>query len=454
MGFQPVRERSRFTELLRDRSDFRGSGLSATQFRGGGIHLIGVRFFNEESGIANYGYVEIQTTKPTGFPATVLRYAFESSGGALTVPGDSRIFADDFEPVVTLTDCSASVVQTALNTFSVGTTIRLPPKDCDWGTSVVKGGAGMKLVGAGRDATTIRRTALVQSGEKFLLEFDCSNGKTVELSGINFVGNDDQAQSVAQRDDDKDSGVLLSNGCIDFKVHDTTFSKFSNSGLSIEGSPQRGVIYRNDFLSNFKCQPHGEGHCFGYGVVVYGDCGSNDWPALTLGTPDAVFVEDSYFHDNRHDIASNCGSRYVARHNTLVATARAHDYGRMDAHGLSDGYTGSRSWEIYRNTLLTDPRSDTADGIATRGGDGVVFENRLLMIPYEVDLSNEECTGNYPLASQTREAYIWNNERETNPSDPGVRVSTACQPYLQLNRDYFTHAPAGYVPYAYPHPLR
>ena len=76
------------------------------------------------------------------------------------------------------------------------------------------------------------------------------------------------------------------------------------------------------------------------------------------------------------------------------------------------------------------------------------------MIPYEIDLSNEQCVGTYPLPSQTREAYIWNNERETNPNDPGVRVSTACQPYLQPNRDYFEHAPANYVPFAYPHPLR
>ncbi|MEP7098022.1 MAG: hypothetical protein ABI748_10200 [Dokdonella sp.] len=429
-------------------------GLLAAQFRGGGIHVVGVRFLNEERGITNYGYVEIQTTKPTGFPATVLRYAFESSGAAIAVPGDSRIFTDDFEPVVILTDCSASVVQTALNTASAGTTIQLPAKDCDWGSSEVKGNAGIKLVGTGRDATTIRRSALVQGDETFLLEFDCSNGKTVELSGINFIGNDDTIQSVDERDNDKDSGLLLSNGCIDFKVHDTTFSKFSNSGLSINGAPQRGVVYRSDFLSNYKCQPHGAGHCYGYGVVVYGKCSSDAWPPLTLGTRDAVFIEDSFFHDNRHDVASNCGSRYVARHNTLVATDRAGDYGRLDAHGLSDGLTGSRSWEIYRNTLLTGPRSHTSDGIATRGGDGVVFENRLLMIPYEIDLSNEQCVGTYPLPSQTREAYIWNNERETNPNDPGVRVSTACQPYLQPNRDYFEHAPANYVPFAYPHPLR
>ena len=71
------------------------------------------------------------------------------------------------------------------------------------------------------------------------------------------------------------------NGCVDFKVHDVEISKFSNAGLTIRGYPQRGVVYRSSFVSNFKCQTTPV-DCLGYGVAVYGN-GSP--PPLALGGP-------------------------------------------------------------------------------------------------------------------------------------------------------------------------
>lgn len=59
-------------------------GTSAN-YRGTGIEILGFRFVNEATNAFNYGYLTIQTTATTGFPATILSYSYENSGGAITV---------------------------------------------------------------------------------------------------------------------------------------------------------------------------------------------------------------------------------------------------------------------------------------------------------------------------------------------------------------------------------
>jgi hypothetical protein len=51
-----------------------------TAFRNTGTEYVGVRFNNEATGLLNYGYVELQTTAATGFPATIRRYVYENTG--------------------------------------------------------------------------------------------------------------------------------------------------------------------------------------------------------------------------------------------------------------------------------------------------------------------------------------------------------------------------------------
>lgn len=46
---------------------------------------VGVRFFNEATSAINYGWVQITTTATTGFPATIVRYAYENTGASITV---------------------------------------------------------------------------------------------------------------------------------------------------------------------------------------------------------------------------------------------------------------------------------------------------------------------------------------------------------------------------------
>lgn len=352
--------------------------------------------------------------------------------------------------------CSAIHVQAALDAAADGDTVEIPAGDCDWGAAEVARAAGITVRGAGRLLTTIRRTAAMTDYTNATLEFDCGNGGSVDISGLRLVGND-LLQTEPERLQDNDLGLSLLHGCVDFRVHDMEFSRFSHAGLSIRGRDARGVVYANDFLSNYKCQPTPV-DCLGYGVVIAGDA-DLPRPPLALGTEDAVFVEDSYFHDNRHGIASNYGSRYVARHNTFVTTPRTRDFGMIDAHGRQGGSSqGSRSWEIYANILrMQSPAMVAADGISLRGGDGVVFGNTLEAgIAYVASLRNETCSGVYPLADQIREAYVWDNDWNPVPgyNPDAIWVSANCLPYLQEGRDFFRFARIGYLPYTYPHPLR
>lgn len=54
-------------------------------FQSTGSHIVGLRFFNEQTSAINYGYMMIDTTGPLGFPATITGWSFENSGGAITV---------------------------------------------------------------------------------------------------------------------------------------------------------------------------------------------------------------------------------------------------------------------------------------------------------------------------------------------------------------------------------
>ena len=356
--------------------------------------------------------------------------------------------------VTTAASCEIADVQAAIDDAGAGDVVQIPAGTCDWGGATATSVAGIRLRGAGMGQTTIRRSSAASGS--YALEIDCDNGLRAELSDIAFEGLDD--------DDVLDNGVLLDNGCRDFKVHDARFAKFSMAGLEIDGSRSRGVVSASEFGDNLR-----EG--WGYGIVVYGDY---DWPTLDLGGPEAVFVEDNYFSTNRHSIASNYGSRYVLRHNTLVTTNASRNTSMVDAHGRQDGSArGSRGWEIYDNHLLFDDDGYQADGISIRGGDGVIFNNTLThshqgRIAYVAQFVIEDngCAdtepvqgpaGPYPVPDQTRAAWVWNNTWDGDAEDR-IRTSDGnsfdCGYYLQEGRDYFQFAKPGYVPYAYPHPLR
>lgn len=358
--------------------------------------------------------------------------------------------------------CSAADVQAALSAVvTPGGTVVLPSGTCDWGSQTVtldmkNMDVHLRGAGKGTGGTLIRRSSA--GNVSYALTFNCATGSGgVELSDIAFEGR--------ATTDILDAGLLLAHSCRDFRIHDASFSKFVKSGVETRGTDSRGVIYQSDFADNYDPGHPSDGE--GYGVVVYGDDTAGPRATYTLGSAEAVFIENSYFRQNRHSIASNYNSRYVARYNEFITTNTTRNTGMVDAHGKSNSnHHGSRSWEIYENSLYFDGDGYQADGISIRGGDGVVFNNILggskitgLTIAYVLQLVTENgCPsgGEPPVVEQTEHAWIWGNTWMQTVAQQGVTVRTPgdCASYFRLGQEYFLSAPSGYLPYVYPHPLR
>jgi hypothetical protein len=84
-------------------STFSASGqIAGTNFRSGGPLTVGFRFQNEATAAINYGYMTINTTAGTGFPATVVRYVYENAGTPITIAGA--------QPPLTSTPATGSTV--------------------------------------------------------------------------------------------------------------------------------------------------------------------------------------------------------------------------------------------------------------------------------------------------------------------------------------------------------
>lgn len=346
-------------------------------------------------------------------------------------------------PVITALSCSFANVSAAVNTATAAATIvKIPAGDCNWGTQQLNVPGGVYLQGAGQDVTTIRRVGAV-SNTAYLVAYNCSNGKQAIFSNMTLVGNGNGSI--------QDKGLGLLNGCVDFKVSNSKFTNFIFSAVYVGDSPgQRGVIFNNSFINNFSASLMN----LGYGVAVYG---GGAWPALDLGSKNAVFVESNYFSGNRHNIASNNGSVYVFRYNTVVGLDPAKDFAMSDAHGLSSSPRGSRSYEIYNNNYSTSITSGLQrSAIGIRGGDGVIFNNTATAtISRTIELMTEGFScGTYPGADQIRSLYIWNNSNNSQNGYTLDGIDNTCPASIGLNRDYFLTAKPGYVPYTYPHPLR
>jgi Right handed beta helix region len=337
---------------------------------------------------------------------------------------------------ITAASCHNTVAQpdvrTALLSARDGDTVIIPAGTCDLEGNTLTVVGGVSIQGAGKTDTVLRGS----SGTGALITIDCSNRKSSSFSDMTLVGKATPAI--------RDGGLTLANGCKDFKVFNSKFTDFGNHGISVVGN-SRGVIFNNEFIDNFRESQ--VGGAMGYGVVVYGD---GTWPPLELGTANAVFIEDNFFSGNRHDIASNNGSRYVFRYNTVIVTPSVRHFPMVDAHGHASSPRGSRSWEIYNNTFSTNlpPKVFARSAVGIRGGDGVVFNNVITSsstVRHMIDLKALEIGPTYPTMDQMRSGYFWDNTPSTLLNEaPGNLVE---------GRDYFLYARPGYKSYTYPHPL-
>jgi hypothetical protein len=411
-------------------------------------------------------------------PLAGLKAADRSATGAGTA-GDAPQGEARTARVIAAASCARQDVQEAIDAAQDGDTVLLPAGAATWTPldartpSVLISGKMITLQGAGMDKTVITdgsphawaSLALVIRGA----------GRPFRVTGVTFrKGTDARGANAISIADSRD-----------WRVDHCRFDYNGSGGALFSYGDSFGVIDNCTIVR-------------AYTAINSNGRGDASWKMpLSLGTADAVYIEDCTFIDVGPDGPTDAyaGARYVFRHNAVTKTDAVDSIGGVGHHGFdSGGYRSTFSCEVYGNTF-------TGDGWLfgrSRGGTGVIFDNTVtgkvgfyLLVYYRSsdreDIKrlcsgwgpmcdgtnpldgNEDETG-YPGRDQPGRAtdagpgtpqllepvYEWGNtlngeDADLQPQDLGGRSLD----HIKEGRDFYndTKRP-GYRPYPYPHPLR
>jgi hypothetical protein len=348
-------------------------------------------------------------------------------------------------------------LQAAIKSAQTGDTVSVPAGRFSF-TGSVFAPDGIYIKGAGRDSTFLIKA---DNTSNFMIMVDTKTGLPFKFSDITLQGRLDALQGTNRTTavtTVTDGGLYIKGAAKDFQIFNSRFTKFLRAGIEFQGDAgtlpgeQRGVIYANEFIDNWYIN-------LGYGVAVDGSASSWTKP-MTLGTANAVFVEDNLFDRNRHCVTATNGANYVARYNTVKDNYPNSQ--SFDAHGLSPAWPrGTKSVEIYGNTVTNTVKIWAGAGI--RGGGGVIWGNTWNGVMYGVVLYLENPPASHPLTTypaldqigNPNDLYVWNNvPAGQSPFRYATSNPRGIAYWLQPGRDYFETAKPGYTPYTYPHPLR
>jgi hypothetical protein len=396
--------------------------------------------------------------------------------------------------VVYAASCEQGDVQAAIDSASDGDVVLLPECTAEWTTpggctanvcaSILIDGKEITLLGAGIDRTRIKDRTIDAYGHEPLMRVVGVEGKPFRITGIAFVEVNDKA-------------IAIEGTCKNWRVDhckvDTleTLSKLTGGYAVTASGHTYGVIDHCSFTNNE--------------VSVYGAAGIEWESPLSLGTSNAVYVENCTFDDTRgvldDVIDGRDGARYVLRYSAMTNV-------HFHCHGYEGGgLRGTHSYEFYENRLTYDEPVSGGSRIGyIRGGTGVIFNNTgignwgpLLVVHqcvYRI-CHGSSCTS-YPCQDQIGRTtdhddngvqdlvplFEWGNRRidYTDPrleEDIDIIVQDDVYPemndYIQEGRDFYNdaviHDPEtgvytstyadddsstkqwSYKPYVYPHPL-
>lgn len=312
----------------------------------------------------------------------------------------------------------------------------------------------IRLVGAGRDATTIVH---------FQIDVPASTQlNLVEFGHIGCNGNEAVSAMLdyRMRPEMRDTELYWH----DFSVRGYTGSYT----LTFEG--WLGVVSNVDMV----CHDNGASQN-AYGITVQGDGVYSDH-TVDFGTRNAFFIEDSTFDGCSHTVSSFCDGFVVFRNNT-VRNADSH----TDLHGPGYNYcyynpsekTAGGGMELYDNVF---EQSRSSWVINARAGQGHIYtNNRFDDDSYRIVLywdsgstnqgnacgtdTGETCARCYTIDCQgccqaQEKTYIWNNDGSVMEY-----LSGGVDDCLIQDTTYFLRAPTvaqdgfDYTRFTYPHPL-
>lgn len=378
----------------------------------------------------------------------------------------------------TAASCSVSDIEARITAASDGDIVQIPTGQCTWLTSNPLNipDKNITLIGIGPDKNS---TVITYAGCTKII--DVSTTKPFRISNFTIETNcgGDGMIEVARP---SQTSLGIRGWRIDnmrFTVTDPNPGNVSSYGHTIRlGLRNYGVIDHCDFWA---AGPQA------VTIYVYGTGdnearqGDTDWSApLSLGTADAVYIENSTFYfDSVLNMVNDSwfGGRMVLRLNSITN-------GGFQTHAAGHQATdrGGLSYEMYTNQM-TAPKG-TYSFMAPRSGTGVFFNNSVSGFgASDVIMDNSRdwdgsssfglCDGNAsvdgnqdatgwpcldqigrgpgPIGNQPSEPlYVWNN------GSVGAHVVNQSQQvgHIVSGRDYVVGTPKpGYVPYPYPHPI-
>jgi hypothetical protein len=395
---------------------------------------------------------------------------------------------------------SATDVQAAINTANSGDTVIVPAGSATWSSTITV--SGITLIGGGGTGGTTTITEGSSAGP--ILNVNAAAGHSTVVENFTWI-------------ELNSSAVLMKLFC----ASNSFFRFCSNNvtcinGLWIYNSGEgAGLIDNNQFQ-------FGQGDVWSIfgsddGATIYGDSGHGvgNWAyGTSYGATNYVFIEHNTVTSSatggaRPDgpLEGYKGAKFVIRYNSTT------NCGLGGWHGTDSGsYISTHSYEIYGNYFYYGSLPYTWDLVwNSRGGTGLVFSNTVAGITVPANgfaIQNYRAPGS--VCQQTGNCGPWGWMTGSNPYDgntdstgyPGLgqggttgpvggyvltgtganstqvlspaynwgntRLSIAGDYDVQLNRDYYTTAPAysngtfsnfpgspgmSYTPLAYPYPL-
>jgi len=128
-----------------------------TNWLGGASGYIGIAFENEDTGLLNYGWIQMTTSGPDGYPATWGDYCYNNAGEAITIGGSAEQPNIDVDPLALASTQGANTTTTQMLTIA-----NTGEADLEWEIeeepALVRPIAPSRV---GRDAGDARRVTIV-----------------------------------------------------------------------------------------------------------------------------------------------------------------------------------------------------------------------------------------------------------------------------------------------------
>jgi hypothetical protein len=263
---------------------------------------------------------------------------------------------------VNASSCKISDVERAVNQANPGDTVGIPAGTCIWTRTLTVSSAVNILGPADGTAVIVDNVDRSRCSDHPALFINISANLPWRLANLTIQGGADDHGGCSE------SIKVLTNSHA-FRMDHLIFNNMTTTGIKIDGDAW-GLVDHATFNGN-----HRRGvliHHTSWGQV--GGWGDNSWAQPdTMGTNQAVFVEDSTFNIEHSSgvgsVACEYGGRCVARYNKLPF---------LGTHGTdsNERQRSLRQFEVYDN-VINDNGSTVSQAMQLRGGTALFFNNTI-----------------------------------------------------------------------------